>query len=1068
MIAQFFRNKHVLLTGVTGFVGKVMLEKLLWSCSDIARVYVFIRPKKGADAAERFSKDVLESPCFDRLRKRHANFQAFVESHLRLIPADLQKERLGLSLEDEAELAANLEVILNVAASVDFNLRLDQALQINTFGAMRMLELAQKCPKICIMVHTSTAYVNCTQERFIDEKIYPMPKDPTTYITEVQQIAAQDIERETARVLGKFPNTYTFTKNIGEQMLARLRNELSLVIVRPTIIGGSLREPYQGWVDNVSAAGAFYLSAGLGLLKVGIGNLDNIGDQIPVDFVCNTILVAAALQAHTKTLKIVNIGTSAQNPVTWRTCRDATVAYFSIRPPEKAIAKCSFHMYQNPKIYEAVRFAQRTVPAFCLVQVARLTGNPSFYKNAMRFQKALKREQFIAKAFYHFTKYEWIFSSQGVLDLLERMTPADKEEFCIDVGKVDWRVYMYNYMYGLQKWVLKEQVQPITDSGSLDMNLDAYALRYFSDILWAYKQPAPAKVRGLSEMKFLLLNAERVQSAIQRIASRSKPAGKTEAEMVQDLQKRAHAMVSVMCADLRIPALRVFAWFLRKVWRRVYDKVVIDPNAVKALAAYRATHKGPIVFAPTHRSYVDFLIVSYILFANQMPVPHIAAGMDFLSIKGINHLLRMCGAFFIKRKLGDDELYSVLLTEYVQRLLKDNQSLEFFVEGTRSRTGKTLPPKFGMLNMCTELYFDRSIPDLHIIPVTISYDRVLEGETFPFELLGEEKVKESLGRMLRAFKVMNMNFGDICVNFGKPISLSDFETRFPSLQPRLYSQDSQALNRYLGLEIAYNFQDLASIMPTALVSAVLLTHRHGIGEEALVAEVGWLRQEIASKKYRVNGISQGPSATAVQQALAHINDSVVRKKDLFETKITIKNDFRSILMLSYYRNGLMHVFFKEAYCACALFAFGEKLAYAEGVPRDRLREEALFLSAFLRNEFVVRDDVTGLDTIDRTIDDMLARGVLLQAEENVRFATGKEMHAHFLCSLLWPLLDCYWAAVTFAQGLKNKQALPAEKLLQHIQMFTENMYDERVILFHESCSLESIKNALGALKVRTK
>ena len=300
MITQFYRDKCVLLTGVTGFVGKVMLEKLLWSCPDVARVYVFIRPKKGTDAAERFSKDVLESPGFDRLRKRYPTFQSFVESKLRLIPADLQKEGLGLSPEDEAELVANLDVILNVAASVDFNLRLDQALQINTFGAIRMLTLAQKCPKLVVFVHTSTAYVNCTLDRFIDEKIYPMDRDPTAYINEIVKIPAQDIERETPKIIGKFPNTYTFTKNIGEQMLSRLRNNLSIVIARPTVIGGSLREPFQGWVDNVSAAGAFYLSAGLGLLKVGIGNLNNIGDQIPVDFVGNTILGAAGQLACTE------------------------------------------------------------------------------------------------------------------------------------------------------------------------------------------------------------------------------------------------------------------------------------------------------------------------------------------------------------------------------------------------------------------------------------------------------------------------------------------------------------------------------------------------------------------------------------------------------------------------------------------------------------------------------------------------------------------------------------------------------------------------------------------------
>lgn len=154
----------------------------------------------------------------------------------------------------------------------------------------------------------------------------------------------------------------------------------------------------------------------------------------------------------------------------------------------------------------------------------------------------------------------------------------------------------------------------------------------------------------------------------------------------------------------------------------------------------------------------------------------------------------MSGAFFIRRKTGDDPLYSAILTEYVQLLLKDNRMIEFFVEGTRSRTGKTLHPKVGLLKICTDLYFDGGVSNLTIVPISISYDRVLEGETFPFELLGEEKVEESLTRIVKAVKILSMNFGKIHVSLSPNISLKTYAKQFEGADPFINQSDRMMIN----------------------------------------------------------------------------------------------------------------------------------------------------------------------------------------------------------------------------------------------------------------------------------
>ena len=157
----------------------------------------------------------------------------------------------------------------------------------------------------------------------------------------------------------------------------------------------------------------------------------------------------------------------------------------------------------------------------------------------------------------------------------------------------------------------------------------------------------------------------------------------------------------------------------------------------------------------------------------KIDVPHICAGEDLMHIKGVSVFLRMCGAFFMRRTFRGDPLYRAIFTEYVTQLVKDKTVIEFFVEGTRSRSNKFLHPKFGILQIMTNTYFDKQVEEICFVPVNINYTRTLEDTSFPGELTGLPKVKESLGRILRAMETLSMNFGSLYVDFHDPIMISE-------------------------------------------------------------------------------------------------------------------------------------------------------------------------------------------------------------------------------------------------------------------------------------------------------
>merc|ERR1712100_288011 len=219
--------------------------------------------------------------------------------------------------------------------------------------------------------------------------------------------------------------------------------------------------------------------------------------------------------------------------------------------------------------------------------------------------------------------------------------------------------------------------------------------------------------------------------------------------------------------------MRTQGYFFRKFYRYMYQGIFVDEFGIKRVA--EAAKKGPIILIPTHRSYIDFLLTTFVFYDHDLPVPRIASGDDCLNMAIVSWMFRNSGAFFMRRSNGKDELYRRIFSSYVKGVISSGHPLEFFIEGTRSRTGKSMPPKLGLLSTIVRgtLQKEDGIENVSICPITLSYERVIEEQSHAHELAGQPKEKPTTTALIKAAvsKLVYQNYGRINVQFAEPINI---------------------------------------------------------------------------------------------------------------------------------------------------------------------------------------------------------------------------------------------------------------------------------------------------------
>lgn len=367
-----------------------------------------------------------------------------------------------------------------------------------------------------------------------------------------------------------------------------------------------------------------------------------------------------------------------------------------------------------------------------------------------------------------------------------------------------------------------------------------------------------------------------------------------EAQHTSEKSARDKALRSIneIASHVSYPVLLVLDRLLSSLWNRLYDGVRVTGIEKLRDQAGRYT----LVYLPCHRSHIDYLLLSYILFKQGLMPPHIAAGIN-LNMPLIGPLLRRGGAFFMRRSFRDNRLYSSVFNEYLYQLFNQGHPVEFFIEGGRSRTGRSLTPKPGMLAMTLKAAQRGTTKPLLLIPVYIGYEKVLEGSTYLNELRGQSKKKESPLDVFRILRNLRQEFGQVDVSFGDPLALEG------ELLQDLSHQDSFQAVPQLGRQLATRIHQAATLNRVNLVALALLASPH----RALEADNLLAQLETLSALAGLSGVVQQPDGAPASWIHASERLGFIEKLDHPLGPI-YRCDERQGILLTYYRNNILHLF----------------------------------------------------------------------------------------------------------------------------------------------------------------
>ena len=455
-------------------------------------------------------------------------------------------------------------------------------------------------------------------------------------------------------------------------------------------------------------------------------------------------------------------------------------------------------------------------------------------------------------------------------------------------------------------------------------------------------------------------------------------------------------------------SLEIMRRLLDFFWRRFYNGIEIaDIERIKPVSL---SHQ--LVYVPCHRSHVDYLLLSYVIFHQGLALPYIAAG-DNLNIPLIGRLLRGGGAFFIRRSFRGNPLYGAVLNQYLRELVGMGVALEYFIEGGRSRTGRLLPPKLGMLSMTAGAWLETRNKPLAFVPVYIGYEKLIEGNAYLGELYGQKKKKESLLTTLRSILTLKGQFGKVTTRFGEPIELEHW---FSRMQPDWHDQPMDDARHQpwfrraiaaLGQEIMLSINRAAVVNPVNLVATTLLaTPRQSIDARELIDQCGLYHElieqlpSLASIQLQ-DRVDSAELQRIEQQGLMHI-----RPHPLGDIVYLKPED---AVLMSYYRNNSLLTLIIPSLLACCF-------TNARALKPARLRNILHYVYPFLAAEWQLPWDRDALDRfIDEIIGFLLDRGLLIDRSGKLRRPDRSDSHYLLLIRLgaiIQPVLERYY--MTFA------------------------------------------------------
>ncbi|KAL3621596.1 hypothetical protein CASFOL_036508 [Castilleja foliolosa] len=469
-IISFYQGKNIFLTGATGLLGKVLLEKILRS-TPVGKVYLLIKAKDNEDACDRLSNEIINSDLFECLRKKHGeSYEAFMKEKLIPIVGNICETNLGMDSDSAHTVQRDVDIIIQSAASTTLNERYDVLMDANMNAPQRLMRFAKACKNLKLFAHISTAYVNGRREGLMLEEPLTMGDDrrkqekhetisstlPRLDVAEeinmaLKYCSAASTDYDVTKTLKKLGqerathfgwyNTYHLTKAMGEMVLDEIRGDVPVVIIRPTVIESIFKEPFPGWIQGNRMFDPVIISYGKGQLPAFLGNPEVIMDIIPVDMVANTTIAAMAKEGslHKPNLNVYHVASSDVNPLRYSDFFEYLYEHFNSTPLVESRNIDRIKYFDN--FDEFSRYTREAIN--------------SGHTITNRCKAKVAYAEQLCKMYEFIGFFNARFNTGNTERLIKEMSKEELIEFEINAMSIDWREYVQDvHIPGLKKHIL--------------------------------------------------------------------------------------------------------------------------------------------------------------------------------------------------------------------------------------------------------------------------------------------------------------------------------------------------------------------------------------------------------------------------------------------------------------------------------------------------------------------------------------------------------------------------------------------------------------------------------------
>ena len=466
------------------------------------------------------------------------------------------------------------------------------------------------------------------------------------------------------------------------------------------------------------------------------------------------------------------------------------------------------------------------------------------------------------------------------------------------------------------------------------------------------------------------------------------------------LRKKASKYVWEICSDMSYPFIYLYDRGLTWFWNSRYENLeVLGFEEIRKIAPTNS-----LIFSPCHRSHIDYLALSYLLYYKDLMLPQIVAGKN-LNLPLVGPLLRKGGAFFMRRSFSGNRLYSVVFYEHLRKLMQRGHSIEFFPEGGRSRSGKLMPPRPGIISMILRSFLGMDEKKVSFVPIAINYEKVLEGNSYIKEVMGANKKKESLKDIISVFRDFRNYLGEAYLQFAEPINLNDFLKEYPMNGNSSVKDWLFRVTPILGKRIMNNINEATVVTSTALFSMALLnSDGFSISKKELISRIELIKSLLGEDKYSNKILICDKSG---EEILNQMKKLAFLPQEEINDRISLSN--QEAAKLSFYRNNISHLLIFES-LICGFFQ------YQKEIHKEDLIESLRMIYPFLREEFFLKWDESELDQlIDSKIKKLKEKGLILDDAEFFKrpdFKSKEFYETQALGRLVQPSIDRFYVLIS--------------------------------------------------------